>query len=194
MHLFTQRQGSLIGEKAFLSGAKRALSVKAEEDAELMVFARITFMKAMKKTPEMAVKFLFNIACALSKSYSENMARMHAEIEVLHENAAAAPLVPPSPDAAAVGRVRTTSVHHEVLRDSVLSVHPDDECVDDTSEGVGASTKKTQPAKLSKVARSRSESSVVGTSHAAAAEAEGAELLRRLASKWEMKARLSTRG
>jgi len=49
--------GSLIGEKAFLSGAKRALTVIAEEDVELMVIARITFMKSMKKTPELSVKF-----------------------------------------------------------------------------------------------------------------------------------------
>jgi hypothetical protein len=71
---------------------------------ELMVLARITFMKAMQKVmfvlyseystihhtppcilvsshhtpqvPHLAVKFLFNISVALSRSYSESMAQM----------------------------------------------------------------------------------------------------------------------
>mmetsp|Transcript_55133 Transcript_55133/g.66376 ORF Transcript_55133/g.66376 Transcript_55133/m.66376 type:complete len:388 (+) Transcript_55133:70-1233(+) len=49
--------GSLIGENAFLFGAKRTLTVNAKEDVELMVIAQITFMKSMKKTPELSVKF-----------------------------------------------------------------------------------------------------------------------------------------
>ena len=42
----------------------------------------------MKKIPELAVKFLFNIACTVSAAYSDNMEKMQAEIEAFQEKTA----------------------------------------------------------------------------------------------------------
>ena len=40
-----------------------------------MVLFRITFQKEMAKTPYLVVNSIFNVACELSWSYTENMSR-----------------------------------------------------------------------------------------------------------------------
>eukprot|EP00588_Corethron_pennatum_P009433 CAMPEP_0194265562 /NCGR_PEP_ID=MMETSP0169-20130528/759_1 /TAXON_ID=218684 /ORGANISM="Corethron pennatum, Strain L29A3" /LENGTH=503 /DNA_ID=CAMNT_0039006049 /DNA_START=130 /DNA_END=1641 /DNA_ORIENTATION=- len=127
--------GALIGEKAFLSGAKRAMAVRAEEDVELLVISRITFKKAMVKSPDVAVKFLFNVACSLSRSYSDNMARMHSEIEALHKAAPAQPSQEATVDGDGRWSVLSPNAS-EMMRDSVLSTHNDDDCGEVTGDKI----------------------------------------------------------
>ena len=76
--------GGMIGESAFLSGQKRACDIrcKASSAADLagpadehtsvllLVVSRIGFQKAMKVAPEVAVKFLWNVAHELSVRFT----------------------------------------------------------------------------------------------------------------------------
>ena len=76
--------GGMIGESAFLSGQKRACDIrcKATSGADLagpadehtsvllLVVSRIGFQKAMKVAPEVAVKFLWNVAHELSVRFT----------------------------------------------------------------------------------------------------------------------------
>ena len=76
--------GGMIGESAFLSGQKRACDIrcKASSSADLagpadettsvllLVVSRIGFQKAMKVAPEVAVKFLWNVAHELSVRFT----------------------------------------------------------------------------------------------------------------------------
>lgn len=182
--------GSLIGEKAFLSGAKRAVAVKVVEDAELMVLSRILLLKVMKKIPELAVKLLFNIACTVSAAYSDNMEKMQAEIEALQEKTAHGHQVL---NTAMVGGgpgrvIRRQSTLHDVMRDSCSSEIKEYvfEANGDTVEVMENTVEETEKVKGKKKGLV---SKVI--SLAASAEAEGASLLNRIRLKWDKKASLS---
>jgi CRP-like cAMP-binding protein len=74
--------GGMIGESAFLSGQKRACDIRCkatsgadltspdESSVLLLVVSRIGFQKAMKVAPEVAVKFLWNVAHELSVRFT----------------------------------------------------------------------------------------------------------------------------
>lgn len=168
--------GALLGEKAFLSGAKRAVTVRAEEDVEMLVISRITFMKAMKGSPEVAVKFLFNVACSLSRSYSENMERMNEEIEALQKARSTQAAAQAATDADGL-----SSVTSEILRDSTFGTQSIDRS-NNKLDGTGATE--------APLARRRT-MGVKKSSLLTAVEAEGTAVLSRMSLTWDSKASLN---
>lgn len=189
--------GSLVGEKEFLSGAKRSLTVVAapDSDVELMVLARITFLKAMAKTPELAVKFLFNMACELSHSYSENMARMQEVIEEMNasKEAGTGAVEDGSQEVVAGdgGIGGPAGAYHAILCHSVRSRRDLDGGRVGAEAGGGDDGGAAGSPTGKQNRRKRNSIISMVASMARTAEAEGAVLLRRLSVTWDKKAKLN---